>query len=91
MSLAIISRNIIFIICLYSGSSWKAQSGCKLHYAKYVYEVLQSSSLFNERWVNLSSISICEKPQLPVPICTGLYVHSQVYVPTQEDNVPVHK
>ena len=60
------------MICLYSGSFWKPESGCKLPYAKYVYGVLQSSPFFNERWVNLSSRSIREKPQLPAGICTGL-------------------
>lgn len=56
-------------------------------YVKYVYEVLQSSPLFEEHWVNL----ICEKPQLLVDICTGLYIHSQIYVPAQRGDVPVHK
>lgn len=81
MSLTISSRNIIFIICLYSGCCWKPQSAnCTM---LSVCEVLQSSPFFNEGWVSLSSSkSICEKPQLPVHLCT---------VPTQEDNVPVHK
>lgn len=65
----IVSRNII--ICLYAVSFWKPQSWCKRHYAKWVYGVLQSSSVFNECWANLSSTSICEEPQLHVHIHAG--------------------
>lgn len=62
---SVISRNIIFIICLYSGSFWKPQSGCKLHYAKCVCKYFKAVPYL----MNVELIS------LPYP-----YVRSHNYV-----------